>query len=112
MFKSLTIYVVPLAALLCSSLPVAAESLVDPMRPPAAGQAASAKGAESPRWEVTAILVSSGRRLAMVNNRLLGVGATIDGARIKAIYGNAVELDIQGRALVIRPAVPSIRKVK
>lgn len=112
MFKLLTIYVAPLVALLCLSLPVAADNLVDPMRPPTAGQAASAKSAESPRWEVTAILVSSGRRLAMVNNRLLGVGATVDGARVKAIDGNSVELDIQGRALVIRPAVPSIRKVK
>ena len=82
------------------------------MRPPTAGERTSSTNSKAPRWEVTAILVSSGRRLAMVNNRLLGVGATVDGARVKAIYGNAVELDIGDRALVIRPAVPSVRRVK
>jgi hypothetical protein len=100
-------------ALLLSSPLSTAESLADPMRPPSvSGNVAKSKGSKAPRWEVTAILVSSGRRLAMVNDQLLGVGGLVDGARIKAIYGNAVELDIEGRAMVIRPAVPSVRQVK
>lgn len=112
MFKKKLLSAVWLPVLVFSSPLTATETLVDPMQPPSqSGRAASSKASE-PGWEVTAILVSSGRRLAMVNNRLLGVGARVDGARIKAIYGNAVELDIDGRALVIRPAVPSVRQVK
>lgn len=111
MFKRLTIIVVLMPVLLSLPSLIAAENLADPMRPPSVSYAAPKKS-NAPRWEVTAILVSSGRRLAMINNRLLGVGARVDGARIKAIYGNAVELDVEGRALVIRPAVPSVRQVK
>lgn len=101
-----------LPAMICASSLTPAENLADPMRPPSVSHVTRAN-AKAPRWEVTAILVSAGRRLAMVNNRLLGVGATVDGARIKAIYGNAVELDVgEDRALVIRPAVPSVRRTR
>lgn len=83
--------------------------IADPMRPPTATIGAAASGA--PQWHVTGILVSQGRRLAMVNNRLLGVGDRVNGARIKAIYANAVELDIGGRAITVNAVRESIRKI-
>ena len=113
MFRERTFLLIALTVLIFSPSLTMAENPVDPMRPPAvSGRAAVSADSKAPRWQVTAILVSPGRRLAMVNDRLLGVGATIDGARIKAIYGNGVALDIGDRELVIRPAVPSVRQVK
>lgn len=112
MFKKRSLLLVILPALTFSPSLIMGENLADPMRPPAVGGRASVSAdANAPRWQVTAILISSGRRLAMVNNRLLAVGSTVDGARIKAIYGNSVELDIGDRALVIHPAVPTVRRL-
>lgn len=112
MFRLHKLLYILLPALVFASPLTPAENLSDPMRPPSVRHAASVN-TNAPRWEVTAILVSAGRRLAMVNNRLLGVGGRVDGARIKAIYGNAVELDVgEDRALVIRPAVPSVRRTQ
>lgn len=112
MFRARKLLYILLPTTIFASPLTPADNLADPMRPPSVRHAPGTN-AKAPRWEVTAILVSAGRRLAMVNNRLLGVGATVDGARIKAIYGNAVELDVgQDRALVIRPAVPSVRRTQ
>ncbi len=91
----------------------AQDRVKDPMRPADYSRAPVKKGTKDSGWQVSAILVSEGRRLAMVNNRLLSVGQTVNGARIKAIYGNAVELDVNGRSLLIKPVLEvSKRKTK
>lgn len=90
-----------------------AEQISDPMRPPNLdNRAYTAQSVKRPQWHVTAILVSEGRRLAMVNQRLVSVGATVDGAMIKAIYGDSVELDVSDRKVIITPEIQSIRRTK
>lgn len=56
------------------------------------------------------ILVSEGRRLAVVNGRLVKVGSVINGARVNAIYGNAVELNINGNAVRVEPVSHDIKR--
>jgi hypothetical protein len=86
-----------------------AETMSDPMRPPQSGSAPQ-RATGDPRWTVTGILISSERKLAMINDRLIGVGESVDGARVRNIYGNGVELDIGGRSIVLRPVAGSLRR--
>ena len=102
-----TIYV---ALLLLLAPAVSAETMSDPMRPPQSGAAVTPRNVGDPRWQVTGILVSSGRKLAMINDRLIGVGDKVDGARVRNIYGSSVELDIGGQLLVLRPVAASLRR--
>jgi MSHA biogenesis protein MshK len=96
--------------LLLSGSPVAAsENMRDPMRPPT-GAAAVERASSEPRWKVTGILISPERRLAMINDRLIAVGGKVDGARVRNINSNSVELDIDGRSVVLRPVTASLRR--
>jgi hypothetical protein len=101
-----------MAALLLPSLCVFAEDMRDPMRPPQAAAAAGERRTDQPRWRVSGILVSPGRRLAMINDRLIGVGEQVDGARVRNIYGDSVELDIDGRPVILRPLTGSFKRVE
>lgn len=103
--------VIFIAVLLALSPLAAAENMSDPMRPPMSGAAVERNSGE-PRWQVTGILISTERRLAMINNRLIGVGESVDGARVRNILGNSVELDIDGRTVVLRPVTGSLRRDK
>ncbi len=98
-----------IAVFLLLSTAVSADTMSDPMRPPQSGESVPQHATGDPRWMVTGILVSPERRLAMINNRLIGVGDSVDGARVRNIYGNGVELDIGGRSIVLRPVTGSIR---
>ncbi|HEY3487991.1 MAG TPA: hypothetical protein VGL10_07990, partial [Gammaproteobacteria bacterium] len=89
---------------------VMAEDMSDPMQP-ATGGGAVVRSAGSPRWTVTGILISPGRRLAMINDRLIGVGENVDGARVKTIRGNGVELDVGGRSIFLQSENDSVRRV-
>jgi hypothetical protein len=46
----------------------------------------------------------------MINDRLIGVGESVDGARVRNIYSNGVELDIGARSIVLRPVTGSLRR--
>lgn len=100
------------AVLLSLSTSVFSDDMDDPMRPPQGGSANVEHKAEGPRWTVTGILISPERRLAMINDRLIGIGEKVDGARVLNIYGNGVELDIGGRSVVLRPITGSLRRVE
>lgn len=83
--------------------------LIDPMRPPSAAEQTRSTPS-GPRWRLNAILVSPERRLAMINDRLIGIGGVIDGARVKSIHGNAVELDVNGQSVVLHPGTYHVRR--
>lgn len=85
--------------------------MVDPMRPPAHAPAPRRSASnKAPSWHLSAILVSPDRRLAMVNNRLVGVGGVINGARVKSIQGNVVELEVNGKSMFLRPGTHDVRQ--
>jgi hypothetical protein len=86
-----------------------AAEMVDPMRPPAFSTQNKSESA-APKWEVTGILISPERRLAMINERLFGVGEKVDGARVKAIHSDLVELDVSGKSVYLKPVTRSLRR--
>jgi hypothetical protein len=88
---------------------VFADDMSDPMQPMYGGPTGALKAASGARWVVTGILISPERRLAMINDRLLEVGGKVDGARVKTIHGNGVELDINGRSVFLKHENASVR---
>jgi hypothetical protein len=87
------------AAVLAAEAPVR-----DPMQPFAAvaGDAAVARGEAG--YALTAVLISSARRVAVLNGRLYREGDRIDGAEIARIEPSAVHLKQGDRETVVKLA--------
>ena len=86
----------------------------DPMQPFTTGPAAVG-GVALPRFHLTAVLISSTRRVAIVNGKPYLHGERVDGAEIIRIEPDAVHLHDRGEDLVIplgQPVAgrPSIRQ--
>jgi hypothetical protein len=72
------------------------------MRPFSADPAAQPGArAAAPRFELTAVLLASDRRVAVVNGKAYLLGESVDGAKLVAIEAAAVRFDDAGRELVI-----------
>jgi len=87
--------------------PANGESLPDPTRPEKPGKqgqgtAGAKQQKEPPSWELTSVLHSPGRKLAIINEEVLGVGEEIAGARILEIRQDSVILFYRGQRRVIR----------
>ncbi len=89
----------------------AEKGVSDPMKPPV-NYVKNKKASSNNKtyWHLSAILVSAERKLAMINNKLLAVGERVNGAKVKAIYANRVELDVDGEIIIVNPPVKMLRK--
>jgi len=95
-----------LLALFLPCLAMAAdEQRRDPLRPPGEIRADSEPLFNAAAWQLSSTLVADGRRVAIINDRTVGVGDRVGGARVVAIETGRVELDYRGRRFTItRPA--------
>ena len=85
-------------------------SLQDPTRPPDA-RAPAAQTAPLRSLELGSILLSAGRRVAVIDGVALTEGDTHDGIRVRRIYRDKVEILDQGRSRVLYPqALPQVRR--
>lgn len=77
--------------------------LSDPMRPfePAESSAVEQPRTASP-YSLTAVLVSSARRVAVINGRACREGDEVDGAIVTRIDERSVALERAGRETVLR----------
>jgi hypothetical protein len=57
--------------------------------------------AETPRFRVTSIAASLKASTAVINGHIVGVGDTVDGARVLSIGPRKVELDVGGRRVTL-----------
>ena len=97
------------------ALPVAADARVDPTRPPAAPAITHSAGASepAPRLRLESTLVSSFRRIAIINGERVREGQLIAGARVESIDMNEVVLRADGRELVLKePAALDVKQKK
>lgn len=113
MFNNIALNMASFLLVLMISLcaPLFAESLKDPMRP--SGHLQMGSSHENPAevvWNLTSTLVSDGRRIAMINGRLLAVGDHIDGAQVVEIFNNRVRLKYRDKFLSIVLDNNSLRK--
>jgi hypothetical protein len=77
-----------------ASVCVGDEILRDPTRP---YTAAERRAVAAPRFVVNAIIVSPERRVAILNGRRVGVGATVDNATVISIEKDELILEIGGK---------------
>jgi len=72
-----------------------------PLRPVRLPGTAAHSDPGLPRLSLEAIAVVDGKPVAMINNRKLGLGGVIAGARVIRILEDRVELEYQGRRFAI-----------
>ena len=89
------------------AMSVAAEPLLDPLRPDhyATGESPSLVGAKTEPsevvWQLTTVLVSDARQLAIINGRTVREGDLINGYRVEAIERDRVVLKNKERSVVV-----------
>lgn len=101
-------YLIAPVLLLGLSLPAAA--LDDPMRPPPGAAATSAAPATATQFVLSSTLIARERRSAVINGRNVGVGDSVDGARVVEIQPTQVRLQHQGRQLTLQLLPVAIKK--
>ncbi len=101
------------------SHPAIAETIIDPMRPPAfalnkfrlaklkksgtsRSKSTAAKKSVIKPLKLSAILIGSNRKIAIINDQMLVVGDRIDRSRVNRIFKDRVEISRSGRKLVLR----------
>lgn len=94
-----------------SSFSVVAQ-LDDPMRPP--GHRLSVpeqkKASVATRYSLSLVQISSLRRSAVVNDRLVEVGDKVSGAKIIAIYPSSVKLRKKDKVFTIKLLSRAVKK--
>lgn len=80
-------------------------ALEDPTRPSYLREPVERTRPSAPSWRVESILVSSGRRLAVINDRVVGVDDHVNGARVLEILPYEVTIEYRGerRRLALVP---------
>lgn len=86
------------SVLAASTLAAQAQVVIDPTRPP--DIVASARPHAATRFNLTAILISPDRRLAVINGVALRVGASLAGATVLGIGPDAVRLRLPSGHLI------------
>ncbi len=89
-------------ALLALAAVARAQALNDPMRPPSYAAAADAASGPQEGMVLQSIVLSSGRKLAVISGRTYRTGDRLGEARIAAISANAVTLRQAGETRVLR----------
>ncbi len=87
-----------------------AEVLGDPMRPPGYAQANSQKPRLKKGWHLSAIRIDARRRFAIINGRMLEVGAWVNKARLMEILPQEVRLKGAQGLFSVRLFKAEIRK--
>ena len=95
------IVAIALVGMLMSGSALAA-SLDDPTRPPTAQPTKAHKAVrKQTRWTLSSTLVSAQRRTAVINDRGVSVGESINGARVVTIQPSKVRLRRSGRDITL-----------
>lgn len=87
-----------------------AEVLDDPTRPPGHRLSAPGKPARAPGWHLSGIWIHEGRRLALINGRLVRPGQTVDGAKLVAVTPTTAKLQRGERIITVRLLPRRVKK--
>ena len=101
--RSITRFSGLLAMLVFCALPSAADPPQDPTRPPSFGmsrEASDASGSDdTEELSLQAVFQAESRRVAIVNDRRVGVGDIVRSARVVSIEGDRVTLRRRGQTI-------------
>lgn len=113
--RSLRLWSALAALVLLLGVPLmAAAELRDPLKPPAPEQpaAAATTQVDPADWRLASTLVAEGRRVAVINGRVVGPGQTVDGARVVSVGRGEAHLRVGDQRFTIRSSTPSIRTTR
>jgi MSHA biogenesis protein MshK len=101
---------------LCQPASVAAQVLVDPMRPPAYAPV-TGTDAGMAEWQLTSIVIARDRKVAVINGETVTIGSKLGNASVVNIKTSSVILVRNGEEILVNlvPAtykVPAITKDK
>ena len=105
MFKQ---YLQAMALLLTVTTAGVAWGGADPTRPPGFGE----RQAKKNHFTLNSVLVSDGRRVAIINGKPVTEGESVDGAKVLTISQAVVKLNQRGNILILKPKRVSIRREK
>lgn len=89
-------------------------ALEDPTRPPTATSSSihvNNKSERGPRWTLHSTLVSSDRRTAVINNRVVSLGDRINGATVVSIQPSEVRLRDKNREVTLMMLKKNIKSL-
>ncbi len=87
-------------------------ALEDPTRPPATTITSKPSDkTQRPRWILTSTLISTQRRAAVINNKVVSRGEHINGAKIISIQPSAVQLRIGRRDITLMMLKKNIKSL-
>lgn len=96
---------------------VKASEFIDPMRPlnyqvstPDTNKSAVDEKLKTASWELTAVLLSEKRSVAVINGHSLQPGDDLEGYTLKSIYEDRVVLTGKGRKLVLQRSGTGLKK--
>jgi len=94
-----------------TSTALAADALEDPLRPANWAQptASTPVNVDTGDWQLESTLISSGRRVAIINGRAVRAGDAIAGARVLRVEPVAAHLRHDGRRFTIRRQDTQVR---
>lgn len=98
-------------AMMLLIVPVSLQALEDPTRPPGASLLTSAE-ADATGMQLTSILVSAGRRLAIINGQTVRQGQQVGNARVVKIEPTAVIVVQNGERKRLALLPSTIKKAK
>ncbi len=86
-------------------------ALVDPMRPARYHSGSIEKGPDTSSWQLTAVLISAQRSVAVINQKSFTVGDTLEGYRIVKIDFDRVLLKNRKRTIVLHRVGTGLKKM-
>ena len=94
--------------------PITAQAqLDDPTRPPGYHLVLPGnKKATVVRFSLSSVRIASARRSAVVNDRLVETGDTVNGAKVVAIYPSSVKLKRQGKIFTVKLFSQALKKIR
>lgn len=99
---------------LCCMPIVVQAQLDDPTRPPGHRLVlpGGKKAATTTHYLLSSVRISKMRRTAIVNDRSVELGDTVNGAKVVAIYPSSVKLKKQGKIFTVRLLSQIVKKVR
>jgi len=97
-------------SVICSSAS-ATEPLPDPTRPVLMGGVQKAKTADPKHWQLTSVLISAQRRVAVINDQVVRIGQNINGAKLLTVEPGSALLSHAGRRIRLELIAEPVKRV-
>lgn len=93
------------------ALPTSARGLVDPTRPPQARAAAPGTAPGRASLRLSSILVAPARRLAIINEAVVGEGEQVGGVQVLEIGPYTVKVLVRGTERTLRLSETAVKRI-